>query len=88
MQGLSVPRDISVVGFDDIRLAEFTEPPLTTVRLSRKELAKHAFHALVGAGEQPDGRRKAEHIVETYLVIRETTCRVCPEKPGGPVAHA
>jgi LacI family transcriptional regulator len=74
--GLSVPRDISIVGFDDIRLAEFTEPPLTTVRLSRKELADHAFHALVGVGEGPDRRRTSEHFVETHLVIRETTCPV------------
>src|ERR1022692_1599322 len=72
--GLSVPGDISIVGFDDIRLAEFTEPPLTTVRLSRQELDEHAFHALLGVGEQPDARRKPEHIVETHLVIRETTC--------------
>lgn len=73
---LSVPRDISIVGFDDIRLAEFTEPPLTTVRLSRQELAEHAFHTLLGVGDQPGEPRKAEHIVETSLVIRETTCPV------------
>jgi LacI family transcriptional regulator len=78
--GLSVPRDISIVGFDDIRLAEFTEPPLTTVHLSRQELAEHAFHALIGVGEQPDTRRKPEHIVETHLVIRETTCPVCSQR--------
>jgi LacI family transcriptional regulator len=67
------------VGFDDIRLAEFTEPPLTTVRLSRQELAEHAFYALRGAG-QPEAGRKPEHTVETHLVIRETTCRVCPRR--------
>jgi len=78
--GLSVPRDVSIVGFDDIRLAEFTEPPLTTVHLSREELAEHAFHALLGAGAQADGRRKAEHAVETHLVIRETTCPVCTQR--------
>lgn len=77
--GLAVPRDISIVGFDDIRLAEFTEPPLTTVRLSRVELAEHAFHALVSGG-QADARRKPEHTVETHLVIRETTCPVCPQR--------
>jgi LacI family transcriptional regulator len=79
--GLSVPRDISVVGFDDIRLAEFTEPPLTTVRLLRTELAKHAFHALIAAGEKPDARPKAGPMVETHLVIRETTC---PAPRSGP----
>lgn len=76
--GLSVPRDISIVGFDDIRLAQFTEPPLTTVRLSRLELAEHAFHALLGIGEPPDARRKLDHKVETHLVIRESTCPVRP----------
>jgi DNA-binding LacI/PurR family transcriptional regulator len=73
--GLAVPRDISIVGFDDIRLAEFTEPPLTTVRLSRQELAEHAFAALLSdLSDQPQPRR--EYTVETHLVIRESTCRV------------
>jgi LacI family transcriptional regulator len=73
--GLSVPQDISVVGFDDIRLAEFTEPPLTTVRLSRSELAEHAFHALLpDSGEPSSG--KSDRKMETHLVVRESTCRV------------
>src|ERR1035438_756779 len=45
--GMAVPRDISIVGLGGIRLGEFSEPPLTTVRLSRQELAEDAFHALV-----------------------------------------
>jgi LacI family transcriptional regulator len=72
--GLAVPRDISIVGFDDIRLAEFTEPPLTTVRLSRQELARHAFEALLSdLSDQPHPRR--DYTIETHLVIRESTCR-------------
>jgi DNA-binding LacI/PurR family transcriptional regulator len=65
--GLSVPHDISIVGFDDIRLAEFTEPPLTTVRLPRTELAERAFHALLS--NQP------QFTIETHLVVRESTSR-------------
>jgi len=73
--GLSVPRDISIVGFDDIHLAEFTEPPLTTVRLSRRELAEHAFHALLGdSGEAPGSQSK----LETHLIIRESTGQAPP----------
>jgi len=72
--GLVVPRDISIVGFDDIRLAEFTEPPLTTVRLSRTELGERAFQALLS---NLDGQpRRSENKVETHLVVRETTCPV------------
>jgi LacI family transcriptional regulator len=43
---LKIPEDLSVVGFDDIRLAEFTIPPLTTIRMSQTELAGIAFGAL------------------------------------------
>ena len=45
---MHAPRDMSVIGFDDIRLAEFTLPPLTTIRLSRPELAGLCFTALTG----------------------------------------
>jgi len=78
--GLVVPQDISIVGFDDIRLAEFTEPPLTTVRLSRQELAERAFHALLS---NLDGQpRRPESKVETHLVVRETTCPARPRHFG------
>jgi LacI family transcriptional regulator len=46
-QNIKIPTDLSVIGFDDIRLAEFTIPPLTTVQMSQMELAKIAFHALL-----------------------------------------
>jgi len=72
--GLKVPGDMSVVGFDDIWLAQFTDPPLTTVRLSRTELGERAFHALV-----PNGGSEVSTIdaaVETKLIIRETTRRI------------
>jgi LacI family transcriptional regulator len=70
--GFSVPKDISVVGFDDIRLAEFTEPPLTTVRLSRQELAEHAFHALLRNGAEK-AKTENHDKLETHLVIRQST---------------
>ena len=47
-RGITIPRELSVIGFDDIRLAEFTTPPLTTVRMSQKQLAEYAFQALHG----------------------------------------
>src|SRR5215467_13996834 len=43
---ISVPNELSVVGFDDIRLAQFTTPPLTTVQISQVEMATLAFEAL------------------------------------------
>src|SRR5579862_5232060 len=46
-QRIKIPDELSVVGFDDIRLTEFTIPPLTTVEMSQRELAKIAFRALL-----------------------------------------
>ena len=41
-----MPGALSIVGFDDIPLCRYTEPPLTTVRQNRAELGKSAFYAL------------------------------------------
>jgi DNA-binding LacI/PurR family transcriptional regulator len=72
MGGLRVPQDLSVVGLDDIDFAEFTLPPLTTIRLSRADLARAAFDALRA---QTDGSLKVqrEFLVSTSLVVRGST---------------
>jgi DNA-binding LacI/PurR family transcriptional regulator len=72
--GLRVPEDISVVGFDDIELSQFTNPPLTTIRLSRDELGQKAFDALYNAVENPKDSSKQIN-VSTSLTIRESTAR-------------
>lgn len=43
--GLSIPKDISILGFDDIPLCEHTTPPLSTIRQDRESLGKSAFYA-------------------------------------------
>ena len=70
-RGLRVPEDISVVGFDDIAMAEFTEPPLTTVRLSREELAHVACDALLQAIK--GDRIGMEFRMRTQLIVRSST---------------
>ncbi len=72
MGGLRVPQDLSVIGLDDIDFAEFTLPPLTTIRLSRADLARAAFDAL---RSQTDGsvRIQREFLVSTSLVVRGST---------------
>jgi LacI family transcriptional regulator len=71
---IKIPDDLSVVGFDDIRLAEFTIPPLTTVQMSQHELAKIAFQALLNEVES-EPRSSAHHRYEltTSLVLRRST---------------
>jgi LacI family transcriptional regulator len=72
--GLRVPDDISVIGFDDIHIAEVMMPPLTTVQMSRNEIAKAAFGALRTAAESADlSEGKREFTIPTDLVVREST---------------
>ena len=71
--GLRVPQDISVTGLDDIHLAEFTTPPLTTVRIPRTELAQVCFDALFAKLRPEKATRTHPLIVPTGLVVREST---------------
>jgi DNA-binding LacI/PurR family transcriptional regulator len=74
MGGLRVPTDLSVIGLDDIDFAEFTLPPLTSIRLSRAELAKAAFEALRAQAENPGNPKvPREFLVSTSLVVRGST---------------
>jgi LacI family transcriptional regulator len=72
--GIKVPQELSVVGFDDIRMAEFLTPPLTTVQMSQSELAKLAFEALLKEVKRetpaPEG---TEYVLKTRLVLRSST---------------
>lgn len=74
LQNLRVPEDLSVVGLDDIDFAEFTLPPLTTIRLSRADLARAAFEALRQQAEAPKNAKiQREFLVSTSLVLRGST---------------
>jgi LacI family transcriptional regulator len=74
LKGLRVPHDLSVVGLDDIDFAEFTLPPLTTIRLSRGDLARAAFEALRQQAEETSSANiHREFLVSTSLVLRGST---------------
>ncbi|MFH8613015.1 LacI family DNA-binding transcriptional regulator [Streptomyces sp. NPDC018029] len=70
--GLSVPRDISVVGFDDSPLIAFTDPPLTTIRQPVQAMGQAAVRALleeIGGTPAPHG----EFVFMPELVVRGST---------------
>jgi LacI family transcriptional regulator len=69
--GVRVPQDLAVVGFDDIRLAAFASPPLTTVREPDAEMGRQAAQLLL---DQIEGREMQQRDIrlETTLVIRES----------------
>jgi LacI family transcriptional regulator len=70
--GLRVPQDLSVVGFDDILFAEYTQPALTTVAVPRAEIGRTAFEALWTMLSDPELKGR-EYRVGTNLVTRQST---------------
>jgi LacI family transcriptional regulator len=71
-EGIDVPRDISVVGIDDIPFASLTRPPLTTIGVPRERLGFTAFQALEKMLKLKR-QKGAEYVLETELVIRKST---------------
>ena len=72
--GLRVPDDLSVIGFDDIHFTEVTIPPLTTIQMSRFEIARAAVTALRAHVENPtDSTPKRDYNIQTELIVREST---------------
>lgn len=69
-QGIHVPTDVAIVGFDNIELAEFVTPALTTIHQRRYEMGVTAANSLISMldGETPEGR-----ILPPDIIIRETT---------------
>jgi DNA-binding LacI/PurR family transcriptional regulator len=81
--GIRVPADVSVTGFDDLGVAGFTVPPLTTVRMPSAEMATAAVAAaitLAGHGP-PDASKPTSSVFRPELVIRESCAP--PAVPDG-----
>jgi LacI family transcriptional regulator len=80
--GLNVPRDVSVVGFDDIALAAFFDPPLTTVRLPAFDLGLAAGTALL---DRVAGRSLPDRtLLPTELIVRSSTAPTSGSDAPGP----
>jgi DNA-binding LacI/PurR family transcriptional regulator len=71
--GLSVPDDLAVVGFDDIPLAAYVAPALTTVAQPKFAMGQRAMQMALAlmAGADPDGAHNI--VLEGRLVVREST---------------
>lgn len=70
-RGLHVPRDVSVTGFDDIELAKFCYPPLTTVHIPRDEIGHTVFRSL--ARDKTKETVGREFAIAPELVVRDST---------------
>ena len=71
-QGLRVPADVSVTGFDGIALSEYCSPPLTTVHIPRDQIGRTIFENLVFDTRKTRAKGH-EVLIEPELVVREST---------------
>lgn len=69
--GLSLPEDLSIVGFDDMPTASYMVPALTTVRQPAYDMGRRACELLLQKMENPG--KPEQHMMETKLVVREST---------------
>ena len=76
--GIRVPEGMSVVGFDDIPIARYVAPPLTTMRVDIAELGRRAFGLLLEAISDPMAHKSRHEHVGTTLVVRGS----CAEPTG------
>jgi LacI family transcriptional regulator len=72
-RGLAIPRDVSIVGFDDFTAAEFTEPRLTTVHNPLFEMSARATSRLLDAVNGRARLTTGEEVVRTNLVVRDSS---------------
>jgi LacI family transcriptional regulator len=72
--GVSIPADISLVGFDDIDAAQYTIPALTTIRQSMEELARLGVETLYRLlNDEIDQGDAPVILVEPELIVRDST---------------
>lgn len=72
-QGISVPQQISVTGFDDILLSQYLIPSLTTIQIPRDLIAELAFGVLVPSRPEVPSKLGREILVEPELIVRQST---------------
>ncbi|MET0704942.1 MAG: LacI family DNA-binding transcriptional regulator [Mycobacterium sp.] len=70
---LTVPEDISVIGFDDIAIANITRPGLTTVKQDVRQLGMRAAGALIAALGSATSPPSVRHVQPVELIVRGTT---------------
>ncbi len=77
--GIKVPDDMAVVGFDDIPIAGYLSPPLTSVQVPIAELGVRALEALLLAVRTPGAHEPRHEVLPTRLVIRRSCGAAGPD---------
>jgi DNA-binding LacI/PurR family transcriptional regulator len=70
-KGMKIPQDIALVGFDNVNLSEYVDPPLTTINLPGFDLGKNAANLLIDIIEENKNKYK-KVILETHMILRRS----------------
>lgn len=74
-EGVSVPNDISVMGFDDSIVARYTYPPMTSVSHQLTHMGQQAAQRLIGAiQDDVDLTKESAELISTDIEVRKSTC--------------
>lgn len=71
-RGMQAGKDIALIGFDDLTICQFTQPALTTIEFSPREIASLSFQALLEEIQAVPKKSNLEY--KTRFVLRESTC--------------
>ena len=86
-RGIRVPEDMSVTGFDNVKLSEFCYPALTTVHIPRDRIGHIIFERL--APEAGQGEAAAEHeiVIDPEFVLRDSTGPARSDSAAAPASR-
>lgn len=73
IRGLSIPNDMTVVGFDDIAMAAHSDPPLTTIAPPKFEMGARAMKLALESRASPKGQYEEYLVMESPLIVRESS---------------
>jgi LacI family transcriptional regulator len=81
LRGVRVPRDVAIVGYDDIDFAAAAAVPLSSVRQPREQLGRTAAQLLLEEANDPDGHEHRHVVFKPELVVRESSTRMRSARP-------
>ncbi|WP_077036139.1 LacI family DNA-binding transcriptional regulator [Pelomonas sp. KK5] len=85
--GISVPQDMAVAGFDDIPIARYLSPTLTTIRVPVVGLGTLAVEALVQQIGEPQAEPVLDQLLNVELIVRDSSAPQPPPSRGAPPRH-
>lgn len=72
-QGIQIPNDIKIIGFDDVFICQALNPALSSVHVEKRLLGQHAIELLLDKIEHPENEKIHKEILDCYLIPRKST---------------